>query len=186
MSETIIENKDFIENESKILEISADEYRDKIFEVFPWVMEKPEIEMTAVWIENKEKWHRVRIRLEWDEVVIEEKIKLEGNNSKIKSNKEIPHKNKSDTFDGEIESWKLEWYEEISRSIKTRISFVLDNWVKIEFDKYSDLGWIEIPEFAEIEWPNYETIIDTAEKIGISEDKLLNWSTQELIEFYKK
>jgi hypothetical protein len=40
--------------------------------------------------------------------VVEEKIKLENENTKIKSNKEITHKNKSDTFDGEINSWGLE------------------------------------------------------------------------------
>ena len=172
--------------QSKILERSAEQYREKIFEIFPWVVEKPEIKMVAVWVENKEKWHKVRIRLEWNEVVIEEKIKLEDSNPKIKSNKEIKYKNKSETFDGEIKAWGLEWYEEISRNIKTGISFVLENWVKIEFDKYSDLSWIEIPEFAEIEWPDYENIVDTAKTMWISEDKLLNWSTMELYDYYKK
>jgi len=142
--------------------------------------------MTAVWVENKEKWHRVRIRLEWDEVVVEEKIKLENSNPKIKSNKEITHKNKAESFDDEIKAWGLDWYEEISRNIKTRISFVLENGVKIEFDKYSDLYWIKIPEFAEIEWPSYESIVNIANKIWIWEDKLLNWSTIELYDYYKK
>ena len=172
------------EFESKILEISADNYRDIIVNILWWV-EKNKVSMTAVWMKNKITWHKIRIREEWNNVVIEEKRKIETVEKNIKWATEIKHKNKWKTFIEEVILWETDWYIQLNKSVKTRISFILENWVKIEFDKYSDLDWMEIPEFAEIESTKYEEILETAKLLWFNENALKNWNAWELASYYK-
>ncbi len=173
------------EFESKILEISANDYREIIINILWWI-EKNKLTMTAIWMKKSETWHKIRIREEWKNVVIEEKIKIETGEKNIKWAIEIKHKNKWKTFKEEVKLWEEEWYIQLNKSIKTRISFILKNWVKIEFDKYSDLDWMEIPEFAEIESTKYEEILETAELLWFNKDDLKNWNALELSNYYKK
>jgi hypothetical protein len=141
--------------------------------------------MTAVWMKNKTTWHKVRIREEWSKVVIEEKRKIETVEKNIKWATEIKHKNKWSTFIEEVILWETDWYIQINKSVKTRISFILKNWVKIEFDKYLDLDWMKIPEFAEIESTKYEEILETVKLLWLNENVLKNWNAWELASYYK-
>ena len=75
------------ELESKILNVNREELVPKILSLggcldFEW-------ELTAVWMLCEETSKKVRIRLEWDKVAVEQKIAKENSNSNFKEAEEI-------------------------------------------------------------------------------------------------
>jgi hypothetical protein len=183
-----------IEVESKILEVWHKDYESKILElwwkmVFNWIMD-------AIWLES-ENWKKVRIRKEWDKNW--DKVKVEFKNrensweesedkGQFKVSKEDWFFAKN--FDKEIEIYKTIWYKEISRSIKRRVSYLIEEnetfWeIKLEFDKYSDLDWMVIPELLELEWDR-ETIVKVAKILWFNKNDLLNWDAWDLVKYYRK
>lgn len=174
------------ELESKILNVNRGELVPKILSLggcldFEW-------ELTAVWMLCEETSKKVRIRLEWDKVAVEQKIAKENSNSNFKEAEEVGFI--SNDYEKVIEFFEVLWFKQISKSVKTRISYLIKNseyWkVKIEFDKYSELWWIEIPELLEIEWESEEAILQIAEKLGFAKNDLTNYWPSKLLEIYKK
>jgi len=173
-----------IEIEVKVLEKKHSDFENKLFElwakkIFDWVL-------TAVFVWNSD-WKEVRIRDSWNEVIIEHKIPL-----KIewiwKAMKELWLK--AETSDEAVEFFKAIWFEIIRKTIKNRVSYLIEwkKWnsnIQFDFDTYSDLDWISIPEFLEMESDNNDIIYKYAEKLWIEKNELLDWGAKKLTNYYK-
>jgi len=172
------------EVESKILDIDRVSIEKKIIDlwwkkVFEWILD-------ATWFENIN-WEKVRVRKEGNKVVTEYKKKIETSNN-AKECIEIWYS--PDNYDSQIEVFKSLWLIEISRSIKTRVSYLLENFddnldVRFDFDKYSDLWWIEIPELLEIEASSYDVILKITDLLWYKESDLNDWWAWDLLKYYK-
>lgn len=172
-----------IEVEVKILEVSRADLEKKI-KVIGW--EKIfEWELDARWFKNVN-WKKVRVRKEWNKCVTEYKEKIW--NSDFKEMLEIGIT--SDNFDNQIMIFEKLWFKQISKSIKTRVSYLLKIndifWnIRFDFDKYSDLDWMKIPELLEIEASSWEVIKQIAKVIWFNSWDLKNWDARKLSEYYK-
>lgn len=174
------------ELEVKILDVDREKLLPRIFEL--WGRLDFEKEFTAIWMLCGETNKKVRIRLEWDKVAVEQKIKIDNPSSSFKEAEEIGYI--VNNFEEQILFFETLWFKQISKSVKIRISYALENedfWkIKIEFDKYSDLDWISIPELLEIEGESEEKILKIAKELGFSENDLKNYWATKLLEIYKK
>lgn len=75
----------------------------------------------------------------------------------------------------------------ISKSIKTRVSYLLNKQkeIKVEFDKYLLLDERDdIPEFLEIEAKTIEDIYATAQKLWFQKTDIKDWWVTELLNYY--
>lgn len=172
-----------LELEGKILEVSEEQLLPKLevlgaVEIFRW-------KLTAVWMQDPNSLKKVRIRDEDSNgTIIEQKIEPEKIEW-IKKCKEIPMK--VDNFEEAITFFKHLWYEIISKSIKTRVSYLLnkEKEIKVEFDKYLLLdGRDDIPEFLEIEAKTIEDIYATAQKLWFQKTDIKDWWAKELLNHY--
>ncbi len=174
------------ELEVKILDVDREKLLPRIFEL--WGRLDFEKEFTAIWMLCGETSKKVRIRLEWDKVAVEQKIAKENSNPNFKEAEEIGYI--ANNFEEQILFFETLWFKQISKSVKIRISYIINNsefWkIKIEFDKYSDLDWISIPELLEIEGESEEKILKIAKELGFSENDLKNYWATKLLEIYKK
>ncbi len=173
-----------IEIESKILDVSHMDLEKKLFElgarkIFEW-------ELKAIWLVNIN-WKKVRVRQEWDKVMIEYKEDV-WTDSSIKQMKEIWFE--ADSFDKVLEVFELLWFEKLHKSIKKRVSYWLVNheefWnIQFDFDNYSDLEWRDdIPEFMEIEASSKDIIIKVANILWFKESDCKSFWPKELLEYY--
>jgi len=178
-------NSNNTEVEAKILDVSHTDLEEKIHDlwwkkIFDWILD-------AVWMVNVN-WERVRVRKEWDKTMTEYKKLIWGNDN-FKENIEIPYS--PDSHENQIKVFEALWLKQANRSIKRRVSYLLENnddfWkVQLDFDKYSDLDWMEIPELLEIEASSWEVILKVAEILWFKEEDLKNWWARELAENYAK
>jgi len=170
------------EIESKILEVNHNDLEHKIFalwwkKVFDWILE-------GIWLENIN-WKKVRVRKEGTETITEYKEKI-INASLAKEAEETWYK--ASDFENQIKVFEKLWFKQISRSVKIRVSYLIniDNEdIKLDFDDYSDLDWMKIPELLEIEAYSYETILKVAIILWFSKEDLKSWDARKLLEYYK-
>lgn len=180
-----MENTNNIEVEAKILDVSHKDLETEILElwgekIFDW-------ELDAIWFQNLE-WIRVRVRKEWEKIMTEYK-KLIWDDEKFKKSLEVWYE--TDNLEKQIDFFEALWYKQISRSIKRRVSYLIENndnfWkVQLDFDEYSDLDWMQIPELLEIEAWSWEIILNVAEILWFTEKDLKNWNSRKLSEYYSK
>lgn len=179
-----MQNTENIEVESKILEVSHVDLEPIILKL--WWKKIFDLEFLATWMINVN-WKKVRIRKEGAKVVVEYKEKI-WNNKAFKINKEISCS--VEDFKAQISIFKEIWLKVISESTKRRVSYLLESnelWkVKLEFDEYSDLDGMRIPELLEIEAESWEVILKVAEILWFSGNDLKDWSAEELSKYYKK
>lgn len=172
-----------LELEGKILEVSEEQLLPKL-EVL-WAVEIFHWKLTAVWMQDMNSGKKVRIRDEdsmW--TIIEQKLEAEKIDG-IKKCREIPMK--VENYQEAINFFEHLWFQVISKSIKTRVSYLLDKEkeIKVEFDKYLLLnGREDIPEFLEIEAKSIENIYATAQKLWFQKTDIKDWWVTELLNHY--
>ena len=179
-------NSNNIEVEAKILNVSHKDIEEDILKL--WWKKIFDWELDAVWMQDPDiEERKVRVRKEWDKVMTEYKEKID-NEWWFKESIEIWYS--PDHHDNQIKVFEKLWLEQANRSIKNRVSYLLENdkelWtVQFDFDKYSDLDWMEIPELMEIEASSWDIIIKVAKVLWFKEEDLKNWNARELAEYYK-
>ncbi len=156
---------------------------------------------------NWRKTSKFRVRLEWNTTMVEIKEKGQWINWKWKVANEVWFS--SNDFESIIKWFTNVWFQEISKSVKERISCLLelDSWAKAEivFDTYSQIEWKSIPTLLEIEcmklpdnfvlveWKDinqqlveaaYEIIVEVALLLWFSKENLLDWDARELASHY--
>lgn len=173
------------ELEVKILWVDFDSISEKITEIW-WVLEFFRTRFEAVWMKNSE-WKKFRIRKEWDKVKVEHK-EMVPNWDWLKEAIETWFS--SDNFEWTINFFEKIWFKEISRDVKNRTSFILKNmwdWeTRIVIDEDSNLWWLNIPTFIEIEAFSKEVILEVARLLWFDERDFRDWWAEDLIKFYWK
>ncbi len=178
-----------IETEFKVLWVWHKEIEQNLFElwakkIFDWVLTAIFYGQNTI-IDGQEKYIEIRVRSDWDIVIVENKKQIFWNGN-WKVMQEAWFETKS--MDDVCKFFESIWFNKIRQSIKQRVSYLINNnneSIQFDFDKYSDLDWMETDEFLEIEW-NEELIYEYAKKLGISEYRLLNWWAKELSDYYKQ
>lgn len=180
-----MQNSQTLEIESKVLEVDEDSLSKKIVSI-GWVLSFKDRVIKTIKMKD-ENWNKVRLRDDWQKILAERKWKKNQNWTIKKREEDIlsVHCSLSNWVD--YYTWK--WYEEVSRNVKTRTTYILylgKRWwkVKLEFDTYSDLWWLEIPTLLEIEAESEKVIVRVAKLLWINCSKLSDWWASELWDYY--
>jgi len=169
------------EVESKIIEVSSKPLESRLAElgakkIFEW-------ELAATWFMNVNK-KEVRVRKEWETIQVEYK-ELLPSESWVKECIEIWYQ--SDNLENTLLVFKNLWFKVTSTSVKKRVSYLLRDKTRLDFDTYSKLGPLnDIPELLEIEASSRKVIIKIANLLGYNESDLKDWTPKELIQYYTK
>jgi len=98
-----------------------------------------------------------------------------------------------DNVENQLKIFEILWVklEELNRSIKRRVSYLIEDntefWnIRFDFDEYSDLDWMKIPEFLEIEATSWKVILQVAELLWFKEEELKDRDARELAEYYSE
>ncbi len=176
------------EVEGKILDIDFESVSQKIREL--WGKQIFDGILKAQWFQNTN-WEKLRVKQEWEKVVVEHKRKIEGTEW-VKSYQETGFEAKD--FQSVVDTLLAVWMTSAGLpSVKRRISFLLENLentynnVRFDFDEYSELdGKWGIPMLLEIESSTKENVLDAAIKLGIDPKKVISYGPPELITHYHR
>lgn len=179
-------NQNSVEVEAKILDVSHEQLAGKIKEIGGRKIFDGKLD--ARWYENVN-GERVRVRIENEQTKVEYKKQIQTGDENIKQMQEFGYI----VYNAEAQIQVLEalGLKEINRSVKNRVSYIIEwndalAWVQLDFDKYSDLDGMDIPEFLEIEWPSNDVIFNVAEMLWFGVNDLRNFNAAELADYYKK
>lgn len=174
-----------IETEFKVLWIGHKDIEQSLFDLGAKKIFEGVLTAIFYWSTIDGNYKEIRVRWNWEIIDVEykEPILWQWN---WKVMKEIWFK--ANSIDEVSAFFESIWFKKIRKSIKQRVSYIIyndDKTIQFDFDKYSDLDWMEIEEFLEIEWDE-NLIYEYAWKLWISDDRLLNWSAKELSAYYKQ
>jgi adenylate cyclase class IV len=173
-----------LEIEVKILDIDKEEISSKIEKLW-WKLEFLNKPFKSVEMNNNDDVS-CRVREEWDIVKVEYKEFLK---SDWWAKKAIETGFSAFDYDAIVAFFEKIGFVQTYKNVKKRTSYLLelDEWVAhIDIDEYSDLDWIPIPAFIEIEATSMEIIKKVANLLWYSRDDFKNWWPWELKENYKK
>lgn len=174
-------NPNHREVEAKIIEVSLQDLEARLQEL--WAQKIFEWELDATWLMNRYS-KEVRVRREWDTIQVEYK-EIVTSEDWVKEAIEIGFQ--SNNLENTLLVFEKLWFTITSTSVKTRISYLLKENERLDFDTYSRLwGLTNLPELLEIEASSKEVIIKIAELLGYTEADLKDWTPRELIEHYSQ
>lgn len=186
------------EIESKILEVTPEELSEKLQLI--GARQIFDGELRAQWLRNGDEWDdpegkkKLRVRQEWDIVVVERKLAIKGANDGIKvANEKSFH---ADRFNNVVDVLLAVGFTRIwLPSVKRRVTYLIgdeETGVKLDFDTYIELmgkyGTLDnpvIPTLMEIESKrSKQEVFDTAALLGFDPIDLNDCGPRELFKYY--